>query len=73
MGEIVIVEKREELGLPKEKVLPRELDGYMEAHKMKCIRVRNSDRFFSLDFVTSGRETESAIIKVSIRRLALIP
>ena len=38
----------EELSLPKEKVLSRELDGYMEAHRMRRIRVRNSDRFVFL-------------------------
>ena len=44
----MIVKKREELGLTKEKVLSCELDRYMEAHWMRRRRVRNSDCFVSL-------------------------
>ena len=36
------------MSLPKEKVLSRELDGYMEAHRMRRSRVRNSDCFVFL-------------------------
>ena len=69
MSELVIVEKREELGLPEEEVLSRELDGYLEAHWMSrhCVRSGDYFVFFRLcDFREEGGVRHSSRFRYAV-------